>query len=225
MSYALIEYPDREKLAVELADLMFGELRARLDRAPRAAMAVSGGTSPGPVFDALSQARLDWDRVDILLTDERWVPETSERSNTALLRQRLLVDRAAAARLVPLYRDGSDPEAALPHLTDGVAGCLPLDVVLLGMGSDMHTASLFPGADLLAEGLASDAPPVLPMRAPGAAEPRITLTAQVLNGAASKHVLIFGDEKRAALKAAEGKPAEAAPINAVLSGAKVHWVA
>ncbi len=225
MSYALIEYPDREMLAMDLADQLAGELRMQLDSAERVAFAVPGGTSPGPVFDALSGVQLDWDRVDVMLTDERWVPESSPRSNTALLRSRLLVDRAASARLLPLYRDDVDADTAVAALSQAIAPALPLGVVLLGMGTDCHTASLFPGADRLADALAPDAPVLVPMRAPGAPEPRITLSAPALDGALSKHVLIFGEDKRAALESAQGKAVEDAPINAILSGAKVHWAA
>ena len=91
------------------------------------------------------------------------------------------------------------------------------------MGADMHTASLFPGADKLAEALDPKAPALMAMRAPGAPEPRITLTAPVLDGAMSKHIIIFGAEKREALERARHlKPSEA-PVAAVLSQAQVHW--
>lgn len=225
MSYEFIEYQDREMLAIDLANQLAGDLRAALGHEDRVALAVPGGTSPGPVFDDLCAADLDWDRVDVLLTDERWVPEDSPRSNTGLLRQRLLVDRAQKAGYLPLYADAPQPEGALDALAAPIAEKLPLAVVLLGMGADMHTASIFPGADRLEEALSPKAPILVPMRAPGAAEPRITLSAPVLNGALRKHVLIFGEEKRAALEAARGKPATEAPINAVLAGAKVHWAA
>ncbi|WP_136442262.1 6-phosphogluconolactonase [Pacificoceanicola onchidii] len=223
MSYEFIEYDDREILAVDLANQLAGDLVAALTHNERVALAVPGGTSPGPVFDDLCAAKLDWDRVDVLLTDERWVPEDHERSNTRLLRQRLLIERAAAAGYLPLYAPHPEPEGALDALAEPIAAEMPLAVVLLGMGADMHTASLFPGADRLAEALSPKAPVLMPMRAPGAPEPRITLTAPVLNGALAKHVLIFGAEKRDALEAAKGKPALEAPINAVLSGAIVHW--
>ncbi len=120
------------------------------------------------MFDGLSAVKLDWDRVDVLLTDERWVPQTSDRSNTRLLRERLLTDRAAAANLVPLYAETGTPEGGLDTLTaGGIKAVTPLTVVLLGMGgADMHTASIFPGADLLEDALSPEAPPLLPMRAP-----------------------------------------------------------
>lgn len=223
MSYEFKQYPDREMLAMDLANQIAGELRAALSHQERAALAVPGGTSPGPVFDTLCAADLDWARVDVMLTDERWVPESSERSNTRLLRERLLTDRASAARLLPLYAEAESPEERLAELADGIAPALPLAVVLLGMGADMHTASIFPEADRLEEALAGNAPILLPMRAPGAPEPRITLSAQVLDGALKKHVVIYGTEKREVLQNARGRAPIDAPINAVLDEAVVHW--
>ncbi|MCI2393591.1 6-phosphogluconolactonase [Aliiroseovarius sediminis] len=222
----MLEYADRDLMMLHLADKIASTLARMLDQNDRASLAVAGGTSPGPVFDALSGVDLDWSRVDVMLTDERWVGEDNPRSNTALLKNRLLVDKAAAARLIPLYGGTDTPEESLDALSDAVAAATPLSVVLLGMGEDMHTASLFPGADRLAEGLSPDAPPLLPMRAPGADEPRITLTAPVLNGAMSKHLLIMGEAKRAALNAATKAPdAMNAPVKAVLADMTVHWAA
>lgn len=223
MSYKFVEYADREMLALDLANLIAGELRTALSQSDSATLAVPGGTSPGPVFDDLCAVDLDWDRVNVMLTDERWVPEDSDRSNTRLLRERLLTDKAAAANLLPLYAPYGTPEEGLGELAKGVEAQLPLSVVLLGMGADMHTASIFPEADKLDEALAPNAPVLLPMRAPGAPEPRITLSAEALDGAMSKHILIFGAEKRAALENAKGKAPKDAPINAVLNGATVHW--
>ncbi len=222
-AYELREYPDREMLAMDLANQIAGELREALSHQDRAALAVPGGTSPGPVFDALCAARLDWDRVDVLLTDERWVPESSDRSNTRLLRERLLTDRAAAARYLPLYADADTPEEKLADLAAAIVPSLPLAVVLLGMGADMHTASIFPGADKLAEALAPNAPTLLAMRAPGAPEPRITLSAPVLEGATKKHLAIYGAQRRGVLQEARGLAPVEAPVNAILDGAVVHW--
>jgi 6-phosphogluconolactonase len=87
----------------------------------------------------------------------------------------------------------------------------------------MHTASLFPGGDRLAEALAPDAPILVPMRADAAGEPRVTLTARVLADAMAIHVLIAGKDKRAAIEKAETLPPEVAPIQAVLANATVHW--
>ena len=93
----LIEYPDREKLASELASQIIGDHNAALSHQPRATLVVPGGTTPGPIFDLLCAATINWNAVDIMLSDERWVPETSERSNTRLLKQRLFVNQAKEA--------------------------------------------------------------------------------------------------------------------------------
>ncbi|WP_298494420.1 6-phosphogluconolactonase [uncultured Maritimibacter sp.] len=224
MNYDFREYPDRELMMMDIADRVASELRQALRNGERASIAVPGGTTPGPIFDTLSGVDLHWDRLDVMLTDERWVPEDSPRSNTRLLRERLLVDKAAAARLVPLY-DGTDaPEESLDRLSQGIDALLPLSVVVLGMGDDMHTASLFPEADLLDEALSAQAPTLLAMRAPGAPEPRITMSARVLNGAMSKHLVITGAAKREALeRAAKLNDARQAPVSAVLKDTTVHW--
>ncbi|WP_394153230.1 6-phosphogluconolactonase [Loktanella salsilacus] len=217
-----IEYPDGEMMMIQLANRLAGELRQVLSTKDTASLAVPGGTTPGPIFDNLCSANLDWSRVHVMLTDERWVPETSERSNTRLLRQRLLTDRAAEAHYVPLYADAPAPEDKLPDLQAALTPHLPLSVVLLGMGADMHTASIFPGADQLDLAL-NGTDRLVAMRAPGAPEPRITLSADVLKQAMSRHIVIIGTEKRAALERATKLTPKEAPVAAVLPGSIVHW--
>lgn len=218
----LITYPDAEMMMMELAHRLAGELRQALAGGDRASFAVPGGTTPGPVFDSLSNTDLDWERVDVMLTDERWVPETSERSNTRLLRKRLLQGRAARANLVPLHMDTATPEEALDELCAGVSACLPLSICLLGMGADLHVASIFPGADRLDDALNGSAV-LVPMRAPGAPEPRVTLSAKVLLGAVQRHLVITGRAKRDALEKARTMRAHEAPVAAILKETTVHW--
>jgi 6-phosphogluconolactonase len=221
----LIEYADRDMMAIDLAQVLAGELSAALSHQDRATLVVPGGTTPGPVFDALCAADLDWSRVDVMLSDERWVPLDHARSNTGLLRQRLLVGPAAKAHLLPLYAPAAQPELALAQLEQVIRPYLPISVGLLGMGADMHTASIFPGADQLELALSPDAPILVPMRTSAQPEPRITLSARVLADAVSMHVVITGEEKRAVLQKAQGMPPEQAPIAAVLDRAVVHWSA
>ena len=216
-------YPDREMLMLGLANVIAGQLADFLRRDGHATLSVPGGTTPGPIFDTLSGVDLDWANVAVVLNDERWVPEDNERSNTRLLRQRLLRGRAAQARLIPLYAPADTPEDMLPALMDGLRPHLPISVLLLGMGADMHTASLFPGADRLDEALSSHAPLLLPMRADAAGEPRVTLTAPVLRGAFHIHILITGADKRAALDRAQHLSPHEAPVRAILDLATVHW--
>ncbi len=217
------EYPDRELMFLALANTIAGDLADFLRRDGRASLCVPGGTTPGPIFDTLSGVDIDWPNVTVFLNDERWVPEDNARSNTRLLREHLLRGMAAAANYVPLYADSPQPEDALEALGMGIAPHLPISVLLLGMGTDMHTASLFPGADRLAEALASNAPTLMALRADAAGEPRITLTAPVLRGAMNTHILITGAEKRAAIERAAQLSELEAPVKAVLANATVHW--
>lgn len=219
----LREYPDAEMMMMDLADQISSELTQTLETHESASFCVPGGSTPGPVFDMLSGVSMDWGRVHVFLNDERWVPEGHARSNTTLIRDRLLTGPAAAANYVPLYAPCERPEDAMEQLAEGLAPHLPISVLLLGMGADMHTASLFPGADRLAEALSPNAPILLPMRAEAAGEPRITLSARVLQGAIKTHILITGEEKRAAYERARKLPVEEAPVRAVLSDATVHW--
>jgi 6-phosphogluconolactonase len=158
-----------------------------------------------------------------MLSDERWVPEVHVRSNTRMIRERLLVGRAAKANYLPLYARADAPEAVLAELESYIIPRLPIAVLLLGMGEDMHTASLFPGADNLEVALGRRAPILVPMRAPGAPEPRVTLSARVLNDAMSKHLILIGSSKRAALDRAQSLPMHEAPVRAVLEDMNVHY--
>ena len=215
-------YPSRGALMEGLSAILARELRDCLKVGP-ATLSVPGGTTPVPVFDALSGADLNWAGVSVVLNDERWVGEDSPRSNTRLLRERLLHGPAAAARLLPLYAQAPQPEDALADLSRAIEPHLPLSVLLLGMGSDMHTASLFPGADHLAQALAPDAPVLMALRSESAGEPRITLTARVLQAARHIHILIVGADKREALERARHLPPKVAPVAAVLGQATIHW--
>jgi len=218
-----VEYADSEMMMMDLANVLAGELNSALMTHDRVSLAVPGGTTPAPVFDTLSAVRLDWDRVDVLLTDERWVPEDHERSNARLLRQHLLVDHAAAANFIPFYNGADQPAAGVAAVVEKIELMLPISVLLLGMGEDMHVASLLPGCENIASAMHEDAPAIVAMRG-GAPEPRVSLTPGVLNGAMSRHMVITGTAKRAALERAEkiGDPLKA-PVLAVLNGLTVHW--
>ena len=210
-------FPDGDAVAQALAQAVADDLRAALALRSEASLALSGGTTPRRFLQALSRQAMDWANVTVTLVDERWVDERHERSNARLVKEHLLQEAAAGARFVPLYRPAASPDQVLAD----VAAVLPatLDVAVLGMGGDGHTASFFPGGDRLAEAMDPDAPErVLPMLAPGAGEPRITLTLPVLREAGRLYLHIEGGEKRQVLQQAlSGQGAGAGyPIRAVL---------
>ena len=219
----LIDYPDDEMLAMGVANALAEDLTSALDHEARALLCVAGGSTPAPVYDVLCDADLDWGRVDVVLSDERWVPEDHARSNAGMIRRRLLTGRAAAATFLPLYIAAETPEPVLAELETNILPRLPIAVALLGMGADKHTASIFPGADRLDEALDDRAPVLVPMRVPGQEDIRVTLSARVLNGTMAKHIVITGQEKRAALDTALGARAQEDPVVALLPDALVHW--
>ena len=221
----LLEYNHREELVSSVAQILASDLNASIQDRKNVILSVPGGNTPGPIFDKLCNLDLDWEKVSIILNDERWVPESSERSNTKLLRERLLIKKAVSAKYISMYSGALTPELGIPKLQERIERNLPISVLLFGMGTDMHTASLFPGGDNLEEALSNNAPILLPMRAAGALEARVTLTARVLNSSRFKHLVIFGDEKRAAVEKAIDLPNSIAPISAILPGASVHWAA
>ena len=215
---ALQEYPDRETMVWGLAELVGDQLRAAHASHGRATLSVPGGSTPGPFLEALSEADLDCPEIDVLLTDERMVGEHSTRSNTRLVRETLLQGPARNADLIHYHAAGTRIELVLDTIRERVDRVLPLDVAVLGMGTDLHTASLFPGAPELADALKDDAPSLMIVRPPGQPEGRVTLSARVLRDARTIHVLIMGREKRVALdQALQDGPVEEAPIRAALT--------
>lgn len=209
-------FADGAELARRLAERVATELGAALYARGRALLAVSGGSTPKRFFAELSRAAIDWRAVEITLADERWVPSSDERSNARLVRGQLLNDAAAAARFLPLQIDGHTPDSGAEVLEREFAQRLPIDVLILGMGNDGHTASLFPDGDHLDAALdPAGARMLLPMHAPGAPEPRITFTLPALVSARHLHLHIEGAAKQAVLREALGRGA--LPIAKVLS--------
>jgi len=211
-------FAGKDELALALADAVATDLKAAIAARGAGAVAVSGGSTPARFFAELGR-RIDveWSKVTITLVDERWVDESSERSNARLVRDRLLSGVAAAARFVPLYQGGEAPTAAsVAQASAAIAALGPLDAVVLGMGSDGHTASFFPGGDTLEHALTAQGP-VVDIRAPGAGEPRVTLTLARILAAQSLYLHIEGDEKLRVLDEALS-PGETSdmPVRAVL---------
>jgi 6-phosphogluconolactonase len=215
-------------LATALAAAVAERLRSAIDRRGEALIAVSGGTTPTLFFRALSNEDLDWSKVTVTLADERFVPMSSPRSNAALVARNLIQNRAAAARLVGFYRPADTvAEAAAQADSELRALAWPLDAAVLGMGLDGHTASFFPDAanlDALLDPETTST--VLPVNAPSAEEPRLTLPLAKLVSAGMVALHIEGTAKRSVFETAIA-PGGKTPVRAVLDHARapvqVFW--
>jgi 6-phosphogluconolactonase len=222
-------FADKPTLAKELAEAVADRIRTAIAERGVAAVAVSGGSTPARFFQALGKTKdIEWDKVIVTLVDERWVDETNDRSNALLVNERMLQGPAATARFFPLYSGGDEPDATAVAKTNALLADLPdqFAAVILGMGSDGHTASFFPGGDTLGEALSAEGP-TLAIRAPGAGEPRITFTLPRLLRTDGLYLHIEGEEKAEVLDKALGAgPIEDMPVRAVLRSGHtvtVYW--
>ena len=212
--------------AQALAQAVAQNLRDTLATQPRATLAVSGGKSPIAFFQALSQQDLNWARVNITLVDERIVPTRHADSNTGLVRQHLLQHRATAAQWLPLISDDADEgslknsatavEFALQHYTQP-------DVLVLGMGGDGHTASIFPQAPQFADAVRPDYPqPLLHTSPITAPHERISMTLAAIEATPHVYLAIAGADKRRVYDAAAQAQTAQYPISYVLHSQKVN---
>ncbi|WP_312414623.1 6-phosphogluconolactonase [Shinella sp.] len=230
MSARLHEFKDGAALAEGLADRVSAALADAVTARGKATIAVSGGSTPKAFFKSLSTRDIDWAKVTITLVDERFVPADNPRSNHLLVAENLLQGKAQAANFLPLYRaaDSAD-EAANIVSRDAEALGAPFDVVILGMGTDGHTASFFPGGNNLANAISAETPRgVITMEAEGAGETRLTFTFASLQDARLLVLHIEGQGKKDVLAAAESDgPETDMPIRAVLRRAEtpvdIYW--
>jgi 6-phosphogluconolactonase len=223
----VLRFGSRGELARALAGQVADVLGQAVSRRGAGFVAVSGGTTPAAFFAELAGRPLDWERIVVTLVDERLVPPDSSRANQLLVRERLLVGPAARARFVPLFEGGSTEGAAARAEIALRDLPWPLDAAILGMGVDGHTASFFPDAENL-EALLDPrgAKIVLPVKAAGAAEQRLTLTLPALAKAGLLALHIEGEEKAAVLERVL-LGGETLPVGAVFDQAtvKVFWAA
>lgn len=192
---ALEVHSDRAAASTVAAELLAAALNDRLSEAAQASLVVSGGSTPAGALEQLAQAPLPWDRISVLLTDERCVPVSDPASNERMVRECLLTGAAAAAGFVRL-----EPGRK-------IAAPMPFAAVLAGMGEDGHFASLFPDLDDLEAALDPEAPPgCLTVSTVASPHPRVSLNLAALTAARLVVLLAFGAAKRAVIEAPDAYP-------------------
>jgi 6-phosphogluconolactonase len=219
----ILHFPDSAELARQLAEDVAAGLAQAIATRDEARLVVSGGKSPIPFFEALRTADLAWAKVRVTLADERWIATEAPDSNERLVREHLLKDKAAAATLIGLKQD----------FPTAVAGCtsawhaaldtgMEADELILGMGEDGHTASLFPGMPDIEDAMNPKRwCGLVPARAPVPPTERISLNLSALLSARSIRLQIPGAAKRALLERILAAPdAGRWPVSAVLNLSK-----
>jgi len=191
-----------EQLAASLATAVAAQLRLALAARPRASLAVSGGRTPTEMLQQLSQQALDWHRVDVTLADERWVDEQNSASNAALVKTWLLKNNAENATFYPLFNGANSAALGQVHCQQQLQHMhWPLDVLVLGMGDDGHTASLFPLCPALPQALSTQ-DLCIATQAPVDPTQRMSLSANALMQAQHIHLHIEGAAKLQVLEQA-----------------------
>ncbi|PCI62781.1 MAG: 6-phosphogluconolactonase [Gammaproteobacteria bacterium] len=202
--FTLNKFADRSELDQVFADQIAKILINAIEINGKASIAVSGGSTPKGFFQALSQQALAWDKVTVTLADERWVDENSEASNTRLVKNHLLQNNAAAAHFFDLkISDNLDEQTLYQLKSQAKEQILPFDVLILGMGEDGHTASLFPCSDEIEQALSlqnnAELMSVQPKTAP---HQRITFTLASLLKAKHIYLHLCGESKQKVLQQA-----------------------
>ncbi|MBK5517357.1 6-phosphogluconolactonase [Pseudomonas sp. TH10] len=220
------EYKSPALLADALALNVAKQLSDAIDARGTATLVVSGGRSPVAFFQNLARQKLDWSKVVVTLADERWVPVEHADSNAGLLKRYLLQGPAAKAQFLSLYSATANLELAAEQADRLLAELPPIDVLILGMGDDGHTASLFPNSPNLAEALAADGTRrCYPMLAPTVPHQRLTMSRALLASAETTVLSISGQSKLTTLSAAlAGDDVGVMPIRAFLQPTlEIYW--
>ncbi len=217
-------FENRQQLISQLSKDCRNHLQHSLIENDLTSLLVSGGSTPAPLYEALSKTDLDWQRIHVALVDERWVDQDHEASNEALIRRSLLINNALKAPFTGMKNSASSAKQGQPE-TESTYQKLPkpFSVTLLGMGSDGHTASLFPHAEGLEAALDEQNTQLTAAiiakqsEVTGANTERLTLTLTGLLQSERLILLITGDEKLAVFRQAmTDGPVEDMPIRALI---------
>lgn len=213
--YVFKSFESKTALQMAAARWIADALADAIARRGSAVFMGSGGTTPGPIYETLSNANLDWEKVQIGLCDERWVDVDHPASNGAMMARTLLQNNAAAADYTPMKIPGRDPFIAVEQVNELYQDAALTDVMLLGMGPDAHTLSWFEGGRGYEGAISPDSTSVvaaveaIQSEVTGPNLLRMTLTQPCVAYARSILLLITGAEKKAVFE----KAPETAPVS------------
>jgi 6-phosphogluconolactonase len=196
---------DRTNLDLQLANRIAEALNADIEANNCASLLVSGGSTPKGLFKLLSETELDWSKVTIGLVDDRFLPDAHKDLNAAMVNELLLVNQAAAANFIPLVFDANDFANNMEIATEMVREIpRPFSCVVLGMGGDSHTASLFPEDEALKAGMDKNNPnDLIGVVPPVAPYHRVSFTRRALLNSKNLFLHIYGDDKKEVFETAK----------------------
>ncbi|MFT5572559.1 MAG: 6-phosphogluconolactonase [Cryomorphaceae bacterium] len=225
-NYEWHEAADPESLANQLAMQIIAVMDQTIEQKGSVVLALSGGSTPKPLFKSLATADLDWSKVIITLVDERWVPKTHELSNAAFMQTHLLDSLPDVVRFIPLYEPAESAELSTAEVLNNYCSIAqsspntprPFDIVVLGMGGDGHTASFFPDADNITDLVDPNSiAPLLTCNSTSTQVDRITWNLPMLLNAQYLALHITGDsKKRVFSEAVINGPVVELPIRSVI---------
>lgn len=206
-------------MEIELSALISGKLESSIEEKGYATLLVSGGSTPLQLFNLLSNKDIDWEKVNIIPVDERFLPDGHPDQNGTLIKTHLLINKASAARFYPLILNSADAELNLRLVESSIKKVnLPFTVVILGMGTDGHTASLFPCCKELEQGLDLNNTAKLIITNPNTAPyQRISFTRKALLNTENLYLHCYGDEKKQILDTLYLNSEQTYPIKAFIA--------
>jgi 6-phosphogluconolactonase len=206
-----------ESLVENFAKEIIEKLQKGIEKKGYGVLFVSGGSTPKPLFEYLSRCEIDWENVKIGLVDERWVDENHADSNAKLVKENLLQNKAKSASFIPMYQEGKEANECTNFCSQFLKdNCSPCDVLILGMGDDAHTASLFPKNAKLKEAL-STTECCISMTPEYAPHTRMSLSLYAILQAKNIYLYIQGKNKKEVYEKALGQDDYfISPISAVL---------
>ena len=215
----LIEFQNRSALNTALVSKVSKLLMSAIKEIGRASLVVSGGTTPVTFFYLLSQEDINWSKVVVTLSDERWVEADHSDSNEKLVRENLLINKAKSAKFIPLKNAARDAVLGEARAESDIERIGPFTLVILGMGVDGHTASLFPRAETLSLGLdMNSGRTAIAVTPPAAPHQRMSLTLPCLLNSQQIILHISGAGKQDVLQVAQaGDDITELPIRAILN--------
>jgi len=209
----------QDDLIEALSQSILAQLQEAISTKGKASLLVSGGSTPKPLFEKLKQASLEWEKVTIGLCDERWVPSSHADSNAQFVKEFLMQDKAGKASFVGMYKEGRDAHEAEEVCSQDMQKLLPFDVVILGMGGDAHTASLFPENEKLEEAFdLKNKKLCISIEPKTAPHMRMSLTLSAILSAEHLYLHFEGKEKLSVYEEAiSGEDRHTMPIRSVLN--------